>query len=389
MKSVLLLAWRYVAFNRLKTAILVACVSITLFLPLSVSLLIERYNRDLRARAQATPLVVGARGNRFDLALKTLYFRQGRLDPVPAGEVARIRKTGLAGAIPIHARFTAGGFPVIGTSLEYFDFRGLRVREGRLPGMLGETVVGSNVARELGLSPGTAVLSDQQSLYNIARTGPLKMHVVGVLARSGSPDDSAVFVDVRTAWIIEGLGHGHMDLVESSDPRYILRQTDKNVAATAALGEYTEVTPENVATFHFHGDMREFPLTSVIVLPKDTKSATLLKARYNASRTCQMLKPLEVVEELMGIVFKVKRFFDANFAVIALSTVLFLVLIVLLSLRIRRNERATMHKLGASRLIVFYLQASELLIVLLMSLALTALLSALLILLSPNILRIV
>ena len=389
MRSVLLLAWRYVAFNKLKTTILVACVSITLFLPLAVSLLIDRYSHELTLRAQTTPLVVGAKGNRFDLVLTTLYFRQGKLDSVAFREVEKIEESGLAVAIPIHAMFTARNFPVIGTNLDYFEFRKLRIREGRLPGILGEAVLGSKIAEALNLSPGDTILSDQQSLYDIARTGPLKMHVVGVLAPSHSPDDFAVFVDVRTAWVIEGRGHGHMDVVEQSDPRYVLKRTRSDVAATAAVPEYTEVTPENVDSFHFHGDLLEFPLTSIIVLPKDLKSSTILKARYNASLTSQILTPAEVVEELMGIVFKVKRFFDANFAVIALSTVLFFILVILLSLRIRAKERDTMHKIGCSRTIVFWLQACELLIVFVMSLALTGIFSVVLLLLAPRLLRIV
>jgi putative ABC transport system permease protein len=161
------------------------------------------------------------------------------------------------------------------------------------------------------------------------------------------------------------------------------------VAATAAVVEYGEITEENVGSFHFHGDPSEFPLTAVIVLPNDQKSATILKARYNASRTSQMLTPLEVVEELMGIVFRVKRFFDANFAVIALSTILFFILVVMLSLRIRARERDTMHKIGASRLIIFYLQACELVIVFAISLALAGVLSGVMLLLAPRLLRIV
>ncbi len=291
------------------------------------------------------------------------------------GQVEDIRGSGLADAIPVYVKYTAKGFPVVGTTLDYFDFRNLRVSAGRLPGMLGEAVIGAKVAAALHLAPGDKLLSDQANIYDISKSYPLNMHVAGVLAETGTPDDSAVFVDIKTAWIIEGLGHGHMDVVGKSGSDYLLERTKENVAAGAALPEYNEITNKNLASFHFHGNLRDFPLTAVIVIPSDEKSGTILSARLNLSKTVYALVPLDVVQELMGIVFKVKRFFDANFAIITLSTILFLVLVVMLSLRIRTKERETMHKIGCSRTTVFWIQAGELIIIFGISIVLTGVLS--------------
>jgi putative ABC transport system permease protein len=79
---------------------------------------------------------------------------------------------------------------------------------------------------------------------------------------------------------------------------------------------------------------------------------------------------------MLGLVFKVKRFFDVNYALVAASTVLFLALTILLSLRLRRREMQTMFQLGCSRGTVFWLQASELLIVLAFSLIFALILAA-------------
>ncbi len=388
MRRILLLAWRYVAYNRLKTSILVACMTLTLFVPIAVHVLVRHYNAELIARARSTPLIVGAKGNRYDLCLSTLYFRAESPDPVEFGEVTKLGDTGLALPIPVHARFTAHDFPVVGTSLDYFEFRGLQVREGTPPLVLGDAVVGSEVARALGLRAGGTLLTDQKNLYDLSRSYPLKMHVVGVLDATGTPDDHAVFVDVKTAWVIEGLAHGHKDMTKETSPNLILERTDENVVTTAAVYEYAEVTPENIESFHFHGDPANFLVTAVIVVPADRKSATLLKGRYSLSKDRQMIVPLEVIGELMGIVFKVEMFFKANFGVVAISTALFLVLVVLLSLRIRKSEMRTMFKIGASRWTVFWLQATELGMILLMGLAVASLAAAALVLLAPEFVRV-
>jgi len=387
MRGPLLLAWRYVSFNRLKTTILVACITLTLFLPMAVHVLVRRYNAELVARAEATPLIVGAKGNRYDLCLGTLYFSGQSVDDITMRDVACIRDSGLAAPIPIHARYTAKGFAVVGTTLDYFEFRNLSVGEGTLPMVLGDAVVGAEVARSLDLHTGSSLLSDQKELYNIGQSYPLKMHVVGVLAPRGTPDDRAVFVDVKTAWVIAGLAHGHQDMTKEVSPDLVLDRRDDNVVASAAVFEYMEVTPGNISSFHFHGNPLDFPVTSVIAVPHDRKSETLLKGRYTLSKDRQLLEPPSVIAELMGIVFKVEMFFRANFFVVVLSTVLFLGLVVLLSLRIRDREMRTMFRIGASRGTVFWLQAAELSIVLAIGLVIAGIVAGMSVLFAQNFMR--
>jgi putative ABC transport system permease protein len=384
---ILYLAWRYVAYHKVKTVILTVCLMLTAVLPLSAHLLIAQYGDSLTARARATPLVVGAKGNRFDLVLKALYFGSAQVDAIRMAEVESIRDSGLATPIPLHLRFTARGHPIVGTTLDYFEFRGLRVARGTGLHTLGQAVLGAKVAADLQIGPGDHLFSDQRSLYDISKTYPLKMHVVGVLAESNSPDDDAVFVDIKTAWIIDGISHGHQDVVTTTDESLLLQRTDENVVTNASIVEYNEVTPENIDSFHTHAEPGDMPLSAIIVLPHDQKSGTLIKARYGLSETHRMLVPTEVVGELLGLVFRVKQFFDANFALITVSTILFLLLVVLLSQRIRQREMETMFKIGCSRSTVFWLQAVELVIVVAMGVGTAAVLSVVVVLAAPHLLR--
>jgi len=387
MKRVLLLAWRYVVYHKVKTAILTICLTLTIVLPLTAHMLITYYGESLMSRAAATPLIVGAKGNRFDLVLKTLYFGSAELDPVYVSEVETLRSGGLGRPIPLHLLYTTREYPLVGTSLDYFEFRKLRVADGTVPLRLGEALLGSQVAADLQLRPGDHLFSDQQSVYDITKTYPLKMHIAGVLAESNSPDDRAVFVDLKTAWIIGGIMHGHQDVVDEADANIILDRTDEEVTTNDAIVEYNEVTPENIQTFHTHAKPDELPLSAIIVQPYDQKSATLLKARYGLSKFNCLLVPRDVVEELMSLVFKVKRFFDASFGLVAVSTALFLILVILLSKRIRKREMETMLRIGCSRMTAFWLQAGELGIVLVISLGLAGVLSVTIVLAAPLFVR--
>ena len=83
--------------------------------------LVDRSGRELRARAESTPLLVGAPGSKLELVLNGLYFDPRPPEPLSYGEAARIDSSGLALAIPLHTRFTARGKRIVGTTLNYFD----------------------------------------------------------------------------------------------------------------------------------------------------------------------------------------------------------------------------------------------------------------------------
>ncbi len=358
------LAWRYLAYHKVRTAILILCIALVGALPLAVQILIARYQESLAARAAETPLVIGAPGSRFDLLLHSLYFRGELGRKLTLLDTEAIAASGLAIAVPLAIEDTARGFPLVGTTLDYFEFRGLHAARGTLPQLLGDAVLGAEAARSLGLSTGDKILSDSGKLYDIGSTYPLRMHVCGVLAPRGTADDLAVFVDLRTAWVVSGLGHGHESIGADTDPALVLTQTDRRVTANAAVREYTEITDANRASFHFHGGGAEWPVTAVIVVPNDAKSGTILKARLEANPALEPIVPTVVLDETLDLVFRVKRFFDANTLLVTVATALFLALIVALGWKIRERERETLFKIGAGRGMIVKLTVIELGIVL-------------------------
>ena len=108
-------------------------------------------------------------------------------------------------AIPLHVQFTAGGQPVVGASLDYFEFRGLRLAHGESMALLGDCVLGAKAARKLNFGPNDKLKTDRKNLFDLAGDYPLQLNVTGVLASTGTADDEGVFVDVKTAWIIAGV----------------------------------------------------------------------------------------------------------------------------------------------------------------------------------------
>ncbi len=360
----LYIAWKYISFNKIKTITLVGCITLISFLPMALQLLLDESERQLMSRAVSTPLVVGSKGSALDLVMNTIYFGDEVPELITIAASDRVMDTDLALPIPVYVRFRARGNPIVGTTLDYFDFRGLKIAKGRQMAVLGDCVVGAKVAKGLHLTPEDSLVSSPETLFDLAGIYPLKMKVVGVLEKSHTSDDLAVFVDLKTAWVIQGLGHGHEDVTRITDPTLILKRTEDNVAATAKLFHYTEISEKNLDSFHFHGNLTDYPITAVIAVPYDIKSGTILRGRYLSSEeTHQIVMPEEVIDGLLQNIFRIKNVLDAVISVVGLATVLALVLVFALSLRLRQQEIQTIFKLGCRRMTIARLLGAEIFII--------------------------
>jgi putative ABC transport system permease protein len=174
-----------------------------------------------------------------------------------------------------------------------------------------------------------------------------------VLAPTGTPDDEAVFVDIRTAWVIAGIGHGHQDVIPKG-------AAPGDVAAAAAILQYARITPENIDSFHFHGDSDGFPVTAVLVVPQDVRAATILRGRYlDPESALQIVVPGEVVQGLVDRIFRIRSLLDAVILAVGAAALAAVGLAMFLSWQLRAREIATAVRIGARRGMVLRLLAAE------------------------------
>jgi putative ABC transport system permease protein len=329
--------------------------ALIMFVPVATQTLLSTSERALVARGEATPLLIGSRGSQLDLTMAALYFSDERPSPVPMREVEAVWDSGLGIPIPVHTAFSSGGFRIVGTTLDYFEFRDLSVEKGRGLSLLGDAVIGSEVARSLGKGVGETLVSSPENLFDLDGVYPLEMPIVGVLPPTNSPDDAAIFVDIKTAWVIQGIGHGHENVVTAAD---IEAGTD--ALSNAAVVQYQRITPENIESFHFHGSQAGFPATAVIVVPNDTRAATIIKGRYlDSENPSQLIEPAGVIQGLVDRIFRIKALLDVVTAIIAVAALAAIGLAVFLSYRLRAREIATAVKLGARGGMVLRLLSAE------------------------------
>lgn len=366
--DILYIAWRYIAHNKIKSITLVACISLIGFLPLALEIILNETEQQFLSRSNTTPLLVGAKGSALDLTMSSLYYSDASPKFISMQAMEQAISFKLADAIPIYTRFHARDFPIIGTSLDYFNFRNLQLDSGRLFAVLGECVIGNRIAKKLNLRVGDNLVSSPENAFDLAGVYPLKMKIVGILNQSYTADDLAIFVDLKTAWVIQGLGHGHEDLKYIEDESVIIDRNEKGVIANAKVMQFNEVTDSNIAEFHFHGDLEKYPITSVALVPNDDKSSAILQGRYiNEESSYQIVRPTTVIESLLDNIFRIQNVINAIILIVGFATVLAIVLIFILSLRLRQQEIKTITHIGCNKLTVASLLLTEIFIIILIS----------------------
>jgi putative ABC transport system permease protein len=361
MRAALHLAARYVLRHRIQSALLAGALGLVFALPLCLRVLIEHAQQELRARASATPQIVGTRGSALDLMMTALYFKRENLLPLPFGALTELRHNHSATAIPLHVRYQAQGAPIVGTELEYFPFRGLHLAAGKQLSRLGDCVVGATLAKQRGLQPGGHLFSTPEQAFDMAGVYPLKMRVTGILTPNGTPDDESLFVDLKTAWLIEGRSHGHDDL--KTDESVVLKKEEGNIVGNAAVRMFNEVTDANIASFHFHGDVSTYPISAVILLPQDAKSEALLAGHCARSKEQQLIRPCDEMEALLTQLVRLEGFAASALLLTATAALLVTALVFALSFRLRQREFATLEDVGVSRVSLISVKILEVLII--------------------------
>ena len=356
MRDSLYLAWQYLRHHPLTTGVLVACITLIAFLPVALQTVVSQAEAHLRSRGESTPLLIGSRGSELELVLSVIYFEKPWEPVLRHSQWRQINEQALGDAIPLHVRFATRDAPIVGTTSEYLKVRKLRLAQGKPFDLLGECVLGAAVAKRLQLRIGDRLPAASGPAF-VLDSPPLRLRVSGILEATETPDDEAVLVAVETTWIMEGLGHGHAPQSQHG--------------SGAAL--YTDITAENVASFHFHGSRDTFPLSAVLVYPQSAKAETLLRGQYlSPEATAQCLRPSEVMNSLINRILMVRSYLAAAIGLVISVTLLAAGMVLWLSIRMRQAELVTMIKIGCSPRRIATILGLQVVLILLAGLVLAA-----------------
>jgi putative ABC transport system permease protein len=211
------IAWRSIQQRGL--ASLLTAVSMALGISLVVMVLVVHHviDQSFRRSAQGFDLLVGAKGGRLELVLSTVYHLGRPPGTIPLSYYQELSEGRMAGGVEVAIPICLGdnylGFPLVGTvperftKLQYLEGQNYRFAVGRNfdPEHDDEAVIGAAVAEKTDLALDktfrpTHGLTERGA--DAHQHGALK--VVGVLARTGTPVDRAIFINLDAFYHMEG-----------------------------------------------------------------------------------------------------------------------------------------------------------------------------------------
>lgn len=314
---------------------------------LAVTLLlgIERLRQDARAgfahSVSGTDLVVGARASPIQLMLYAV-FRIGEATHNMSWQAARMlaEHPEVAWTVPIALGDSHLGYPVVGTTTDYFahfrhgDRQALRFVAGQPFSTLFEAVLGAEVAERLGYRPGDRItLTHGGGGFAGLEHDDKPFTVVGILARTGTPVDRSVHISLEAMEAI------HLDW-----------------QGGAPIPGFS-IPPELVGKF----DLTPKSVTAVLVGLHQRAAVFALQREIDAyaDEALMAVLPGVALSQLWDLLSVAER------ALLAMSTLVVavglagMVAVVLAGLGERRRELAILRSVGARPRDVFALLALE------------------------------
>lgn len=312
---------------------MLALVVLSIALSTLLLLGIEQLRRDTRdsfsQAVSGTDLIVGARTGSVSLLLYSVFRVGAATNNIRWSSVQALQaQRGVEWVIPLSLGDSHRGFAVVGTMGDYFrhfrygDRQPLALAQGRAFDGVFEAVVGAEVARRLGYQPGARiVLSHGDGALAENGHADKPFTVVGVLAPTGTPVDRSVHIPLA------GMEAIHLDWMAGAPL--------PGMAVTAEQALQQDLTPRQV---------------TAVLVGLQRRSAVFSMQRWVSSFQAEPLMailPGVALDELWELVSLGERSLLAVGALVAVTSVLGLVAVVLAGLNERRRELAILRAVGA------------------------------------------
>ena len=318
---------------------------IAIVLAVTLLLGIERLRQDARASfahsVSGTDLVVGARASPIQLMLYAVFRMGEATHNMSWASVEMLaRHDAVAWTLPIALGDSHLGYPVVGTTPDYFthfrhgDRQALRFAGGQPFAELFDAVLGAEVAERLGYRLGQRiVLAHGSGAFDLPEHDDKPFTVVGILERTGTPVDRSVHVSLEA---IEAI---HLDW-----------------QGGAPVPGFS-IPPELVGKF----DLTPKSVTAVLVGLHNRAGVFALQRELDDYRdeALMAVMPGIALSQLWDLLAVAERALLAMSTLVVAISLAGLVAVVLAGLGERRRELAILRSVGARPRDVFALLALE------------------------------
>ena len=379
-RLVVSLALKSLLNRRLTAGLTVLSVAVSVALVVGVDRVRTETKASFARTISGADLIVGARGGPLNLLLYSI-FRIGRTGDATSGiswesyQVLAARPE-VAWTIPLSLGDAHRGFRVLGTNLDYFTHyrfgRGQQIAfaTGRPFADAEDAVLGAEVAAALGYRLGDAmVVSHGLGEVSFRHHDEAPFHVVGVLARTGTPIDRTVHITLAGVERMHGEPEGEDDASEHGGHSEAGDHASEHGGHSEADDHASEHGGHSEADDHASehgghseaGDHAPDMISAFIVGLKSRPLVFAFQRFVNEYRPEPLLAivPGVALRQLWELVAVVETAMLAISALVIVAGLVGMLTMLLASVGERRRETAILRAVGAGPALVFGLLVVE------------------------------
>jgi putative ABC transport system permease protein len=274
-----------------------------------------------------TDLIVGARSGSVQLLLYSVFRIGNATNNVTWESYQDIAaRPEVEWIVPISLGDSHRQFRVMGTTKAFFEHykyrqgRSLAVSDGAIMDDLFDTVIGADVATELGYSVGDPVIV-AHGLASFTEHKNQPFRVSGILEKTGTPVDRTVIVSMEAIEAIHVDWRSGAQVPGQSTPAHVIRQMDLTPKAISAALVGVQSPLQTFALQRAINEYREEPLLAIL--------------------------PGVALQELWGIVGIAETALLAVSAMVVVTALIGMMATIFSSLNERRREMAIFRAMGA------------------------------------------
>lgn len=315
--------------KKLRNFLTIFSILVSVMLIISVQNLTTQLKSNVIENAGAYDILVGAPGSSIQLVLNTIFYYDAPIANINIEYYESLQKDSrVANVVPIGMGDNYNGYKIIGTSNDFFTDK-YKLKSGELFKNNGEAVIGSTVAKIMGLKVGDKF----SGMHGLTEEGghahaDFQYTVVGVLEQTKTPSDTVIYTDIESLWTVHGLEHNEHN--ENDD----MEMDD----------EHNE---------SMHGNSSENLITALLVKTTSLSNQVMVTNDLNKNNDIQAINPAATLRKLL-VMLNAGEIVVTLVAYVSIFLSIIVLFTTMLSASIeRRKDISILRALGANRKTVF------------------------------------
>ena len=348
-------ALRHMATRRARLAMTALSVVLTAAVALLAYNISTQVSEGIVNTAARYDIIIGPSGSATQLAMNTMFFTDKPLGTIPYSLVDELKGSGLVNeAIPFSMGDSYNAAPVVGTDARLLDGRALAA--GAMFNAPMEAVVGWDVAHAYGLAVGDRMVTSHGLGGDGSEHADHPLTVTGILARTDTAYDGAVFTPVGSIWALhdheDDDAHGaESDAASGDGAEAAAPDSDDTHDSHASHGSDDDGGPRSHASSTSAdaadgAGEADGEICAVLVRSTGFNAYTQLMNRYGDSARYLAINPNTVLREVLDNVDLSRRIVYILCAVILAMNLLVVTLLAVLNTHDARDEIALMRLIG-------------------------------------------